>query len=153
MFFVMLLCGFICGLVFDFFRAVRRLRRSSSGIVAIQDIVFWVMELTLVYAVAFRLNYARIRVYELVALVMGSWLYFMTVSSWIVNLLCRVIDFVYCLLFRFLHPVAALLRRGSSFARKVCLGIYKRVHPSGSERDKGKKCPEMLKKFFTFIKP
>lgn len=93
MFLAMVVCGVFCGLVFDLFRSLRRAHRCHSGVVAFQDIIFWLAELVLVYSVAFRLNYAKVRLYELVALVIGSWIYFMTVSFYVVNFLSGVIVF------------------------------------------------------------
>ncbi len=93
-FFAMILCGALCTAVFDVFRAVRRYKNSGTGVIAIQDIVFWLIELSIVYMVAFRLNYAKVRAYEIVALVIGSGVYFMTISDWVIRLLVRVIDLV-----------------------------------------------------------
>ncbi len=93
-FFVMVFCGSLCGVIFDLFRSFRRNKKSACGIVALQDIVFWIMELFLVYMVAFRLNYAHIRAYEGIALLLGSWLYFMTVSKWVLNTLCALLSYV-----------------------------------------------------------
>jgi len=91
MFLVMVVCGVFCGLIFDLFRSVRRAHRCHSGVVAVQDIVFWLAELALVYTVAFKLNYAKVMAYELVALVIGSWIYFMTVTIYVVRILSGVI--------------------------------------------------------------
>ncbi len=93
-FFVMVFCGALCGVIFDLFRSFRRNKKSACGVVALQDIVFWIMELFLVYMVAFRLNYAHIRAYEGIALLLGSWLYFMTASKWVLNALCSVLSYV-----------------------------------------------------------
>ena len=93
MFLAMVVCGAFCGLIFDLFRSLRRAHRCHSGVVAIQDIIFWLAELVLVYTVAFRLNYAKVRAYELVALIIGSWIYFMTASFYVVRFLSEVIVF------------------------------------------------------------
>lgn len=93
MFLGMVLCGAMCGVVFDVFRALRRYRRPARSIVALQDILFWLIELTVVYMAVFRLNYANIRAYEGIALVIGSWVYFMTVSEYVIRFLCAIISF------------------------------------------------------------
>ena len=103
-FFVMVLCGGFCGVLFDVFRAFRRLHKSTNGVVALQDVIFWLLELTLVYMVAFKLDYAHIRAYEAIALVMGSWLYFMTLSSVVMPVLVLVISFLFGTVLSFLTP-------------------------------------------------
>jgi len=90
-FIAMVLCGILCGVVFDFFRSVRRTRRSNCGVVALQDIVFWIIELAVVYFCAFRLNYAKLRAYEALALIIGSCLYFMTLSGYVLKFICKII--------------------------------------------------------------
>lgn len=94
-FFAMVICGFLCGVLFDLFRALRRHRKSACTVVAFQDILFWILEASLVYFVAFKLNYAHIRAYEGVALVIGSWLYFMTASSYVLRFLCVLVSCAY----------------------------------------------------------
>ena len=94
-FFAMVICGFLCGVLFDLFRALRRHRKSACTVVAFQDILFWILEASLVYFVAFKLNYAHIRAYEGVALVIGSWLYFMTASSYVLGFLCALVSCAY----------------------------------------------------------
>lgn len=93
MFLGMVLCGAMCGVVFDVFRGLRRYRRPARSIVALQDILFWLIELTVVYMAAFRLNYAHIRAYEGIALVIGSWVYFMTVSEYVIQFVCTITSF------------------------------------------------------------
>ena len=90
-FLAMVVCGFACGFVFDFFRAIRRFKSSGKRIVATQDILFWLAELVIVYEVLFKLNYARIRLYEAIALVLGSFLYFMTVSHYAISMMCTLV--------------------------------------------------------------
>ena len=87
----MILCGGICTAVFDVFRAVRRYKKSDGGVIVLQDLVFWIVELCLVYLTAFKLNYAKVRVYEILALVIGSVIYFVTLSDFVIKQLCMVI--------------------------------------------------------------
>ncbi len=90
----MVVCGFLCGFVFDFFRAVRRLKSSGKAVIAAQDLLLWLIELVIVYHVLFKLNYAHIRAYEAVALVIGSFLYFMTLSIHVVGYISCFLRFV-----------------------------------------------------------
>ena len=92
-FFGMVICGILCGVVFDVFRGLRRYHKSARSIVAMQDLLFWAIELTVVYMVAFSLNYAHVRAFEAVALVIGSWIYFMTMSRYVVRFVSVIISF------------------------------------------------------------
>ncbi len=124
-FFAMVMCGAFCGVIFDVFRALRRLHKTASGVVALQDIIFWLLELFVVYMAAFRLNYAHIRAYEGIALIMGSWIYFMTVSSRILELFCRAMRYILTAVRFILRPVfkltEALARICTSFGQNTIL--------------------------------
>ena len=89
-FFAMVLCGVMCGILFDLFRGIRYRRKTSGGVVAVQDLIFWILELILVYAVIFAINYAYVRVFELIALILGSVLYFMTLSDFVVSFVSKL---------------------------------------------------------------
>lgn len=118
-FFAMVLCGIMCGIVFDLFRGIRYRRKTSGGVVALQDIIFWIAELTLVYAVIFTLNYAYVRVFELVALIIGSALYFMTISDFVVALVSRLTDILARLIVILTKPFYRAFLLGQKIA--VCL--------------------------------
>lgn len=115
MFLAMTVCGGVCGLVFDVFRAIRRIHKSPVGVVAIQDIMFWIIELTIVYMVAFKLNYAKVRAYEAVALIVGSFIYFMTASGYVISFLCGVFE----VLIKWIEILLTPLKKLFLFAQRV----------------------------------
>jgi len=100
----MVLCGALCTLIFDIFRAIRRFKKTSGGIIVFQDLVFWAIELVVVYMVAFRLNYAGVRGYLVIALVIGSVLYFVTLSEHVISFLCKIMDCVCKIVNRVISP-------------------------------------------------
>ncbi len=106
----MIFCGALCTVVFDLFRALRRFKKSSNGIIALQDVVFWGMELIIVYVVAFKLNYAKVRAYEIIALVMGSLIYFVTLSEYVIGIFCKFMDFAVKIISKLLLPFVKLAR-------------------------------------------
>ena len=126
-FFAMVLCGFVCGFAFDFFRAFRRIHKSGSGVVALQDIVLWLIELSFVYFAAFSLNYARLRAYEALALVIGSFIYFMLLSQYVLKALCAVIAFVKRAAERLIAPADRLLRKAGRICRKKSARIVQGI--------------------------
>ena len=122
-FLAMVLCGGLCTAVFDIFRAIRRYKNSGTGVIAFQDIVFWIIELFIVYMVAFRLNYAGVRAYEIVALVIGSTIYFVTLSGYVIKFFVRLIGLVAKVLGFLLAPVAKLCGFFANGAKKIRCSI------------------------------
>lgn len=102
----MVLCGIVCGFAFDIFRGIRRERKPGTGIIVIEDLFMWAVELVIVYAMAFRLNYAGVHGYEIIALVLGSVIYFMTVSRYAI----RIVSKVYVFLLKAIKVVIAPVR-------------------------------------------
>ena len=86
----MILCGALTGVVFDVFRAARRCFHPRSGIIAAQDIALWLAELVLVFVTIFEVNNAAVRFYEVIGLVLGAALYFMTISEYVILFFCKV---------------------------------------------------------------
>ena len=149
MFLAMTVCGGVCGLVFDVFRAIRRIHKSPVGVVAIQDIVFWIIELTLVYMVAFKLNYAKVRAYEAVALIVGSFIYFMTASGYVISFFCSVFEVLIKWLNILMTPLEKLFsfakitnkwcRKGVCKAKNKIYGCFSSI-PIDKWMEKTKKC-------------
>ncbi len=108
-FFAMIVLGVMCGAVFDIFRGIRRMKKLTGGVVAVQDLLFWLSELVLVYMVTFRLNYAHVRAFELVALVIGSFIYFMTVSRYVIAFVHKTANIVWKAVGIILKPVRSAL--------------------------------------------
>ncbi len=118
-FLAMVMCGVLCGIIFDVFRAVRHARRTASGIVAMQDLLFWLVELAAIYTVAFKLNYAYVRAFEGIALVIGSWIYFMTLSKYALRFLCRAVDMIIKTARFIFAPIAKAFLTFAGFVRKL----------------------------------
>lgn len=98
------------GVIFDIFRAYRKCTGKKSGIVAMQDILFWLFELVLVYATAFKVNNAGIHGYEAIALVLGSVVYFSSVSALVIKLFCVFWRAVIAAVSAVLSPVRRIKR-------------------------------------------
>ena len=135
-FFAMIILGLACGVVFDVFRGIRRMGRTASGVVAMQDLMFWLSELALVYMVTFYLNYAHVRAFELLALIIGSSIYFMTVSRYVIA---------------FVHKTANAIWKVIILVSKPFLAVW------GSAKQKLslilQKIRKNTKQFFKKIKP
>ena len=126
-FLAMVLCGALCTGVFDIFRAIRRYKNSATGVIVFQDIVFWIIELFIVYMVAFRLNYARVRAYEIIALIIGSAIYFVTLSDyvikfmvWQIGLAAKLLGFVSAPADKAMGYIFRKLKAGADFVKKKC---------------------------------
>lgn len=125
-FMCMILCGIATGLIFDLFRALRRCVKSGSGVIAAQDLALWFTELCIVYMTAFKVNNAQIRGYEAIALVIGSVLYFITVSGYVMKFFCKTFN----LLKKLLKAISTPFKKTAEFIfapLKKLKSVLKRV--------------------------
>lgn len=115
----MILCGVLSGVIFDVFRSIRKCTKTCSCVIAAQDLLFWFIELCIVYVTAFEVNNAQLRLYEGVALVLGAVFYFMTFSMYVVRFLCRVIIFVKKLLDFAFAPIFRCINISAFYIKKL----------------------------------
>ena len=77
------LVGAIMGVVFDFFRALRRNGNTKNIIVYVQDVVFWFIVAVIIITSSFMLNDGELRGYMLIAYLLGALLYMLILSNYI----------------------------------------------------------------------
>ena len=85
--------GLILGIVFDFFRILRKNFKGASSVVWLQDVLMWVIMLAVVYTTLFITNNAQIRWYEFLGFGSGAAVYMVAFSKWIVLVSTAVISF------------------------------------------------------------
>lgn len=86
--------GIIYGVIFDFFRALRKTRKSKDITVSIQDIVYFVIVGVIL---SFTLNVYmkdRIRIYNLLSIVLGVIVYVSIFGNKIMNLFSRFLTMI-----------------------------------------------------------
>ena len=83
--------GVVLGVIFDIFRAIRQCFRISDAVVAIQDMLFWLIACAVVYSAIYMSNSAELRWFELVGLLSGVGIYIPAMSRITVDFFCRMI--------------------------------------------------------------
>mgnify|MGYP004503504781 FL=1 len=90
LFCIFFLTGGIIGLLFDFFRILRKTIKTSDFITYLQDIIFWILSSIIIMYNIFTFNNGEIRLYLFLAILLGSLIYLLLVSKIIIkiNLTC-----------------------------------------------------------------
>lgn len=78
-----ILVGAIMGVVFDFFRALRRNGNTRNIMVYLQDIIFWFMVAVIIITSSFMLNNGELRGYMLIGYLLGAFLYLLMLSCYV----------------------------------------------------------------------
>ncbi len=130
----MFLCGIGFGIMFDFFRAVRKIVPMNSLWVNLTDLMFWIVCTTAVFFTARRTNQGELRWYEFIGLFLGTGLYFLMFGSmmatWMAKvlrlllrlmvLILRILSFPVRLL---LYPIRWVVKMTAPFRKKLAFSL------------------------------
>ena len=89
-----ILVGAVMGIVFDFFRALRRNGNTCNIIVYLQDIIFWLIVAVIIITSSFVLNNGELRGYMLIGYVLGAFIYMLTLSKYIKSFFGFILDLI-----------------------------------------------------------
>ena len=89
LFIVFSLTGVIIGLLFDFFRILRRSFKTSNIITYFEDVLFWILTGVLILYNIWYFNNGEIRIYMFLGIIMGVLIYMLTLSNIIISLLSK----------------------------------------------------------------
>ena len=94
LFLIFTLNGIIIGLLFDFFRILRRTFNTKDFITYIEDLLFWILTgFTLLYSI-FTFNNGEIRLFMFIAVLLGIIIYMVFVSSYIIKINVKILSFL-----------------------------------------------------------
>ena len=92
-FFVFVVNGLIIGVLFDFFRILRKSFLTKDVITYLQDIIFWILTGILILYSVFVFSNGEIRLFMVVALLLGITTYMLCISKYIININVKIILF------------------------------------------------------------
>ena len=94
LFLIFSLNGVIIGLIFDFFRILRKSFKTSNLMTSIQDIIFWII--TGISVIFFMYNFSDgiIRFYMFLSLLFGFIIYILAISQYIIKIFVYIIKTV-----------------------------------------------------------
>ena len=94
LFLVFSLTGIAIGILFDFFRILRRSIKTSNIVTYIQDILFWILTGIIVLYNIWYFNNGELRIFVFLGLILGILIYMATLSSIIVKIFTRIMIFL-----------------------------------------------------------
>ena len=92
LFLVFSLTGVEIGILFDFFRILRRTIKTGNIVTYIQDILFWILTGVLVLYNIWYFNNGEIRVYMFLGIIIGTLIYMSTLSNIFVKLFTKILS-------------------------------------------------------------
>ena len=92
LFIIFSLNGVTIGLLFDFFRILRKSFKTSNLITYFQDILFWVLTGIIIIIFMYNFSNGSIRLFMFIGLILGLLLYLLTISKFIIKLFVIIIN-------------------------------------------------------------
>ena len=86
------LIGLIIGLLFDFFRILRRSYKTPDVVTIIEDIIFWITSGILILLGIFVLNEGKIRAYLFLGLIAGIFIYIAIMSKYVMKIGVKIFN-------------------------------------------------------------
>lgn len=119
LFLVFSLTGVAIGVIFDFFRIIRRNIKTSNIITYIQDIIFWILTGILVLYNIWYFNNGELRIYVFLGIIMGVLIYITTLSELVIKVFSKIIS----LIIKFIRiPIEFII----SISRKIFVNFTKK---------------------------
>ena len=94
LFLIFIINGVIIGVLFDFFRILRKTFKTKDIITYVQDILFWILTGFIILYSTFTFNNGEIRIFMFIAILIGVILYMTLISSYIIKINITIIDFI-----------------------------------------------------------
>lgn len=110
-FFTSVIIGAIMGVIFDFFRALRRKGNTKNILVYIQDIIFWLIIAIIIIVSSFIINNGELRGYMLLGYILGAIVYILAFSKYIKLLFGFIFDFIEKIFGYLLLPFEKMMRK------------------------------------------
>lgn len=104
-FYLTLYGGIAIGLLFDFYRTLRRNFKIVKKLSLLFDIIFWILITIVIFITINILERFDLRYYHFVALFLGFILYYNTISKYILMVFNKLISFITCLFEKTVHYI------------------------------------------------
>lgn len=120
-FLVSILWGAILLLVYDGFRILRRLVKHNGFVIAVEDLVFWVVSSVFIFAMMYHQNNGIIRGFSVMGMAIGMILYHYILSELVVAIITKFIHTLF-------RPFVMICNRVKRLARFVYTNVNKLIH-------------------------
>ena len=145
-FLIFVINGVIIGVLFDSFRILRKSFKTSDFITTIEDILFWIMTGIIILYSIFVFNNGEIRFFMFIGIFLGTLLYILLISKYVIKtsvrvikILKKVLKFIFKIL---IFPIQSTYRIIKNILRKPILfcfiNIKKNIRQIGTKINKNK---------------
>lgn len=103
--------GIMMGIVFDLVRIIRKIIKHPNFFVQIEDMLYWIFCGFTGFYMLYICNYADIRPYIFIGIILGATLYFLTFSIIFMRIMTAIIDYVKTLCYKLYKLILIPIRK------------------------------------------
>ena len=123
LFCIFIINGIIIGMLFDFFRILRKSFKTSDFITYIEDSLFWVLTGVVILYSIFIFNNGEIRFFMFLGIILGLIIYMFLFSSYIVKINVIIIRIIKKIILKILKILIFPIDYVYKFIKKICRNI------------------------------
>lgn len=121
LFAIFMINGIIIGILFDIFRILRKIIKTSDMFTYLEDIIFWILTGATILYSAFVFNNGQIRLFMFLAIILGCFIYMIFLSSKVIKINVTIINFIKQILIKILKILALPFQYIYKLLRKILL--------------------------------
>ena len=122
LFLIFIINGIIIGVLFDFFRILRKTIKTKDIITYFQDILFWLLTGFIILYSTFTFNNGEIRIFMFIAILIGVIFYMTLVSSYVIKINVTIINFIKNIIQKIFNVLITPFRWLYKFVKRI---LYK----------------------------
>ena len=138
LFLVFSLTGISIGLLFDFFRVLRKSFKTSDIVTSIEDILFWILTGIIILYNIWYFNNGEIRLFMILGIILGTIIYMLTLSNVILKIFFSILTFLKKIIMQLLIILEVPFKPIVLIYKKICViisNIVKKIINKRSEID------------------
>lgn len=86
--------GIVSGFLYDVFRIIRKVFKHPNFLTYIEDILYWILVTFLIFYIMLDKNYGEIRGFTIGGVLVGTIIYFLTISKFFINACMSIIHII-----------------------------------------------------------
>ena len=136
LFLVFSLTGISIGLLFDFFRVLRKSFKTSDIVTSIGDILFWILTGIIILYNIWYFNNGEIRLFMILGIILGTIIYMLTLSNVILKIFFSILTFLKKIIMQLLKILEVPFKPIVLIYKKICViisNIVKKIINKRSE--------------------
>lgn len=84
--------GILISAIFDFFRSLRKVIKTSSQVTLIEDIIFWIFAGIVVFILVNRFSYGELRIYTFGGTILGALTFYAFISKLFIKTNVKILN-------------------------------------------------------------